>query len=414
MSRCVAGARQAPEPHCGYFLVVETQKVERGVRYQNTVLGDLLKVVSRRQFGAIVSRHEGDKYIKDFSSWDHLVSLVFAQLAGLSSLREVAAVWNAQGAHHYHLGSGPVCRSTLSDANRRRPSAIFAETFAALTELACRSLRREGKEILRLIDATPIPLTGLHQWAEWNGRTRGMKVHVSYDPDADRPVQAQITAATLNDVVVGRRLPIEPGAIYVFDKAYVDYAWWRRLHEAECRFVTRPKSNVPLRPIKTRRVGKRDREEAAIISDTVVQLASQQRTRLPIPLRRILLCREDGRVLTLVTNDLRRTTGQIAALYRQRWQIELLFRWIKQHLKIRSFLGRSENAVRLQIFAALIAYLLLRIAARASRLSLPALRFAELVRARLFERRPVARIDKPQQSPPTRCAAQNQLIFAYA
>ena len=92
------------------------------MRYQNTVLGDLLKVVSRRHFAAIVSRHEGDKYIKDFSSWDHLVSLVFAQLGGLSSLREVAAVWNAQGAHHYHLGSGPVCRSTLSDANRRRSS----------------------------------------------------------------------------------------------------------------------------------------------------------------------------------------------------------------------------------------------------------------------------------------------------
>ena len=112
MSRCVAGARQAPGPFCGYFLVVESEKVERGVRYQNTVLGELLKVVSRRHFGAIVSRHEGDRYIKDFSSWDHLVSLVFAQLGGLSSLREVAAVWNAQGAHHYHLGSGPVCRST--------------------------------------------------------------------------------------------------------------------------------------------------------------------------------------------------------------------------------------------------------------------------------------------------------------
>jgi putative transposase len=414
MSRCVAGARQAPGPFCGYFLVVKTQKVERGVRYQNTVLGDLLKVVSRRHFAAIVSRHEGDRYIKDFSSWDHLVSLVFAQLGGLSSLREVAAVWNAQGAHHYHLGSGPVCRSTLSDANRRRPSAIFAEAFAALTELACRSLRHDGKEILRLIDATPIPLTSLHKWPDWNGRTRGLKAHVTYDPDADRPVCAEITAATVNDVVVGRRQPIEPGATYVFDKAYVDYAWWRRLHEAGCRLITRPKTNVPLRDITARRVSKPDREAAAIISDTVVEIASQQRTRLPIRLRRIILCREDGRRLALLTNDLRRTAGQIAALYRKRWQIELLFRWIKQHLKIRTFLGRSENAVRTQIFAALIAYLLLRIAARASRSSLPALRFADLVRTRLFERRPLARIDKPAPSPQPRSDAPNQLNLTYA
>jgi len=413
MSRCVAGARQAPGPFCGYFLVVETQKVERGVRYQNTVLGDLLKVVSRRRFAAIVSRHEGDKYIKDFSSWDHLVSLVFAQLGGLSSLRELAAVWNAQGAHHYHLGSGPVCRSTLSDANRRRPSAIFAEAFAALSELACPALRREGKQVLRLIDATPIPLTSLHKWTDWNGRTRGLKAHLTYDPDADRPVRAEITPATVNDVVVARRQPIEPQATYVFDKAYVDYAWWHRLHQAGCRFITRPKTNVPLRLIKTRRVGNRDRQ-ASIVSDTVVELASQQRTRLPIRLRRIILRREDGRPLTLLTNDLRRSAGQIAALYRQRWQIELLFRWIKQHLKIRTFLGRSQNAVRVQIFAALIAYLLLRIAARASRSSLPALRFADLVRARLFERRALDRIDKPATPPSLATLSDtNQLAFTY-
>jgi IS4 transposase len=265
------------------------------------------------------------------------------------------------------------------------------------------------------MDATPIPLTGLHKWADWNGRTRGLKAHLTYDPDADRPVRAEITPATVNDVVVGRRQPIEPGATYVFDKAFVDYAWWRRLHDAGCCFITRPKTNVPLREVKARRVSKRDCKAAAIVSDTVVELASQQRTRLPIRLRRIILCREDGRLLTLLTNDLRRTAGQIAALYRRRWQIELLFRWIKQHLKIRTFLGRSENAVRVQIFAALIAYLLLRIAARASRLTLLALRFADLVRARLFERRPVARIDKPSNPPSlVPLNATNQLAFTYA
>jgi putative transposase len=382
------------------------------VRYQNTVLSSLLKALPRRRFAAIVERHKGDKYIKGFSSWDHLVTLTSAQLGGLSSLREIQAVWNAQAAHHYHLGSGAIRRSTLSDANRRRPSAVFAETFAALSELAECSLPRQGKEALRLIDATPIPLTSLHKWADWNGRTRGLKAHVVYDPDADRPVHLEVTAATVNDVVVGRRQPIEPGVTYVFDKAYVDYAWWRRLHEAGCCFVTRPKSNVPLSVIEERPVSEPDRQEAAIQSDTVVKLASQQHARLPIQLRRIVLRRDDGRWLTILSNDLQRSAGDIAALYRKRWQIELLFRWIKQHLKIRAFLGRSENAIRLQLFAAMIAYLLLRIAARDSRSRLLALRFADLVRTRLFERRPVATIDMPPPRPSS--DPHNQLNLGYA
>jgi len=385
-----------------------------GVRYQNTVLGGLLKAVRRRCFAAIVERHGGDKYVKGFSSWDHLVTLVFGQLGGLSSLREVETVWNVQAAHHYHLGSGPIRRSTLSDANRRRPSAIFAEAFAELSAMAACALPRQGNEVLRLIDATPIPLTSLHKWAEWNGRTRGLKTHVIYDPDADRPVHLEITAATVNDVVAGRRQPIEPGATYVFDKAYADYAWWQRLHEAGCRFVTRPKSNVPLRVCTERLVSEDDRQTAAIESDSVVELASQQRLRLPIALRRIVLRREDGRLLTILSNDLERPAGGIAALYRKRWQIELLFRWIKQHLKIRTFLGRSENAIRLQILAAMIAYLLLRIAARDSRSSLLALRFADLVRTRLFEHRSVADLDKPPPTPQPPSDVQNQLTFAYA
>jgi IS4 transposase len=381
------------------------------VRYQHTVLGGLLKVLPRRRFAAIVERHKGDRYIKGFSSWDHLVTLIAAQLGGWSSLREVQAVWNAAAAHHYHLGGGTIRRSTLSDANRRRPSAIFAEAFAVVSELAAAALPRRGGEVLRLVDATPIPLTSLHKWAEWNGRTRGLKTHVVYDPQADRPVHLEITAATVNDVVVGRRQPIEPGAIYVFDKAYADYLWWNQLHQAGCRFVTRPKSNVPLRRLRERAVSEEDRREA-IESDSVVELASQQRARLPIPLRRIVLRREDGRRLIILSNELERPARQIAALYRMRWQIELLFRWVKQHLKIRAFFGRSENAVRLQILAAMIAFLLLRIAARNSRSDLLALRFADLVRTRLFERRPLANLEKP----PPRLPAQthNQLGFAYA
>ncbi|HZK91367.1 MAG TPA: IS4 family transposase [Stellaceae bacterium] len=220
------------------------------------------------------------------------------------------------------------------------------------------------------------------------------------------------TAATVNDVVVGRAQPIEPGATYVFDKAYVDYPWWRTLHEAGCRFVTRAKKNVPLSLVEERPVSRADRREAAIDSDRVVKLGSQQRTRLPILLRRIVLHRDDGQPLVILSNDLDRSARQIAQLYKKRWQIELLFRWIKQHLKIKTFLGRSENAIRLQIIAAMIAYLLLRIAAHHSQAAILALRFADLVRARLFDRRALATIDKAKPRPTA--DPHNQLILAYA
>jgi putative transposase len=412
MSHCVAGARQAPQGFCGYFLVVETQKGELGVRYENTVLGELLKALPRRVFGSMVSRHAGDRYVKGFHSWDHLVMLLFAQLSGVSSLRELVELWNVQAPHHYHIGAGPVRRSTLADANCRRPSAIFAELFAHLSGAASGALRRQGGQVLRLIDATPVPLTSLHHWAGWNGRTRGLKAHVTYDPDADRPVHLAITAATVNDVVIARDQPLEPGAIYVFDKAYVDYRWWQRMHDARCLFVTRPKSNVPFAVLKERRLRPSDRA-AAILADATVRLASQQKSLLPVKLRRIQLRRDDGRVLTILSNDLKRPAAAIANLYRKRWQIELLFRWIKQHLKIRAFLGRSENAIRSQICAALIAYLLLRLAASRSRAAIPALRFIDLVRARLFDRCPIARIDKPKPPPPSPKISPNQLALAH-
>jgi len=214
------------------------------MRHSDSIFAKLLKPIPRRWFAATVNRHDGNAYDKRFGSWDHLVTLVFAQLSGIDSLRGLEAVWNAHAHHHYHLGTGPVARSTVSDANARRPVAIFAETFAMLSSLADHALKREGAEMLRLIDATPIPLDDLVAWAAWNGRTRGLKLHVVYDPAADHPRCIAITPATVNDVEVGREVSIETGATYVFDKAYCDYAWWTRLHEARSFFVTRRKTNA--------------------------------------------------------------------------------------------------------------------------------------------------------------------------
>ena len=387
------------------------------MRYCDSIFARLLKPIPRWWFDAAVARHRADAYDKRFCSWDHLVALIFAQLTGIDGLRGLESVWNAHAHHHYHLGSGPLARSTLADANARRPVALFAETFAMLSGLADRVLKREGAALLRLLDATPIPLDHLAAWAEWNGRTRGLKLHVVYDPTTDHPRRIAITSATVNDVEIGRAVPIEPGATYVKDKGYCDYAWWTRIHEAGSFFVTRPKSNARYTVVRRRALRRKTGDGFTLLDDANVTLATQGKAKLAIPMRRVRLKRANGEVLTLITNDHQRSALAIAEAYKLRWQIELLFRWIKQHLKLRKFLGRSENAVRLQVIAAMIAYLLLRIAARHSRLTMPAIRFAQLVASCLFARKPLDRIDKPPELHPAKPrypAHLTQLVFSYA
>jgi putative transposase len=384
------------------------------MRYCDSILGRLLKILPRPVFNSIVEGHGGDRYTKSFDAWRHLVSLIYAQLSGATSLRSLEAGWNAHAHHHYHVGCGRVARSTLADANRRRQPELFAEAFAWLSQRAGSRLQREGDAVIRLIDATPVPLDQLFAWADWNGRTRGLKLHVVYNPASDHPMRIEITPATVNDVTVGRSFPIEPGATYVFDKAYVDYGWWTRLDAAGCRFVSRPKTNVAFTTLASLVPPDTAGDGFIVVKDEIVKLASRGRGRLEFPLRRLTVDIHDGRQLVLLCNDLDACANEIAALYKQRWQIELLFRWIKQHLKIRAFLGRSENAVRLQIIAAMIAFQLLRIAARESRRDLPAIRFADLVRSCLFTRKPLARIDRPPEQPTAPRLDPNQLSFAYA
>jgi putative transposase len=399
-----------------FFLVVETQKGP-SMRFLDSIFGSLLKPIDRRSFQAAVDRHDGNAYDKAFKSWDHLVTLIYAQLSSVDTLRGLEAAFNANAQAHYHLGVGAIARTTLSDANARRPTAPFAETFARLSAQADRQTRQDGAAMVRLIDASPIPLGKLCQWPAWNGRIRGLKLHVVYDPQADVPRCVEITAANVNDVEVGRRTPIEAGTTYVFDKGYCHFGWWRKINDGGAFFVTRAKRNLRLRARSWRLRTPIAGDGFTVLDDAEVGYVSKGNARLPIPLRRIRVRRDKGGVITLITNDLTRSVVEIAALYKSRWQIELLFRWIKQHLRIKKFLGNNENAIRLQILAAMIAYLLLRIAARLHRITLPALRFAELSCQRLFLRRPIAEIEKPppyNPSQPKRLLSTDQLEFCYA
>jgi IS4 transposase len=386
------------------------------MHFTPSIFGKLLEPINRRQFQAIVERHDGDAYVKCFTSWDHLVALVFAQLCASTSLRGLEASWNANSQHHYHLGSGPLVRSTLSDANLRRPVAIFAETFALVAGQLDRNTRREGTAMVRLIDSTPIPLGKLNDWAKSNGRIRGMKMHVVYDPGTDHPRILDITDANVNDAQIGRMIVLEAGAIYVFDKGYCHYGWWAAIAAAQSIFVTRPKTNMALKLVSDRPIKDAKGDGFTVLEDAEVSLASKSDSKLPIRLRRLIVQRQEGDTITLLTNDLERSAVDIAQLYKGRWQIELLFRWIKQHLKIRKFLGYNDNAIRLQLFAAMIAYALLRIAARACRIAIPILRFTELVMQCLFERRRIDAIDRPPPINPSRRrdrTSPDQIGFAY-
>ena len=334
-----------------------------------TAFEQLVKLLDRRSIARAVAAHDGDRGVGDGdNAWTcerHLKALLFAQVAPLTSLRHLVEGMAPHCRRFYHLNLRQPCRSTLSDANRERPAAVFGDIARDLIAVAAGALRQQSETLVRLLDATPIPLKGRHfGWAEANARTRGLKLHVVHDPRQGRPVWFDVTSAKVDDVVAGRAVPLEPGAIYVFDRGYTDFRWWSQIIDAGALFVTRSKRNAHRRAlVEQPAVGK------GILADRRLKIGHRQpRGGAPhnplwqVPLREILVARPEPEApLYLLTNELTRPAAEIAQLYKQRWQIELLFKWLKQNLKIRSFLGRSQNAVRIQIYVALIAFLLLRI-----------------------------------------------------
>ncbi len=334
-----------------------------------TAFCQLLEPLDRRIIARAVAMHGGDRGVgggaRAWTCERHLKSLLFAQWAGLTSLREIVAGLGAHSRRFYHLNLRAPCRSTLAEANADRPAAVFRDLATALIPVAARALRHESEALIRLLDATPIPLKGAgFAWAEATARTRGLKLHVLYDPRQRRPVWFDVTSAKVEDVVAGRGVPLEPGATYVFDKGYNDFHWWSTIRAASAFFVTRRKRNTHRRQIVEQTAA-----GAGILADRRLKIGHRQpRGGAPInplwevELREIVVARPDQEEpLYLLTNDLERPAVDIARLYKERWDIELLFKWLKQNLKIRRFLGRSENAVRTQIYVALIAFMLLRI-----------------------------------------------------
>lgn len=370
------------------------------MRHHNSVLHGLLKHVPWSIFETLVEEHGADAGVRRLSTKSQLVALLYGQLAGAVSLREIETAMGSHSARLYHLGARPVSRSTLADANAARPHAVFSQLFAHMAGLAGRGFRRKTAQAVRLIDSTGLKLSGVaSDWARFSAKVNGAKAHIIYDPDADRPLYLEITPAKVNDITAAKAMPIEPGATYVFDLGYYDYGWWARLDTHGCRIVTRLKKNTPLAVIDERALPAGSILLYDRIGHLPERLATTRKNPFQDPVREIGVVLEDGKVLRVVTNDLDAPAQEIADLYKRRWQIELFFRWVKQTLRIRHFLGRSENAVRIQIAVALIAYLLLRLAKDAVKIIESPLAFARLVRANLMHRRALDQLLKPPQIP---------------
>ena len=373
----------------------DTEK-DQAMRHQNSVFHGVLKHVPWDRFDQLVESHGSDARVRRLPTKAQFVALLYGQLSGATSLREIITGLESHTARLYHLGTGPVRRSTLSDANTQRPAAVFSELLAIMMKQADRGLRRKLAGTTYLIDSTSVRLNEQSAgWARFSAGVCGAKVHVVYDADADRPIYASVSTAKVNDITAAQRMPIEPGATYVFDLGYYDYAWWAELDAAGCRIVTRFKSNTPLNLVKELTVP----SDSNILSDRIgflpARQAASRRNPMQDAVREVRITTDSGKILRILSNDLDASAQEIAELYRRRWAIELFFRWIKQILKITRFVGTSENAVRIQIAVALIAFLLLRLAQAAQEAVLSPIVFSRLIRANLMHRRPINSLLEP-------------------
>jgi len=333
--------------------------------YTITTFLQLLKGLPRAKFDQIVKQRNSDKFSKGFGHWQQLIAMLYGQLSSADSLRSVEAGYNAHRSHHYHLGTGPLKKSTLADANAKRSDAVFNDIATWLMGQVSRQTRRECAELKYLLDSTSLTLKG-REFDSWTleNRTRntqGIKLHMLLDATTETPQWHSFSPANVNDVQLAHDVPLLKNALYVFDKGYCDFSWWNKIDLAGARFVTRFKRNAGLTVVEARAIP----ESAAgvVLNDEVVQLKHRhpggRTNQYDRPLRRVTVARPDKATpLVLATNDMVSSAEFIAQCYKERWGIELFFKWIKQHLKIKKFFGRSENAVRIQVLTALISYLL--------------------------------------------------------
>ena len=328
------------------------------------VFSQLTSFLDRNHFNYLVRKYGGDKYVKHLTCWNQLLALMFGQLCNRESLRDVIVALEAHRSKCFHLGLGrkPIAKTTLATANQNRDYRIFEEfAFYMMTQ----AREKRATDIFKLggkvyaFDSTTIPLClSVFWWAKFRKKKGGIKAHVLYDLEAQVPAFYHITTASVNDSKAMQEIPYETDAYYIFDRGYNNFKELCRILRMESFFVVRAKSNLQYKCVRWKR-----RLPKNILTDAEIELTvCKSRKDYPENLRLVRYYDEEqDREFMFLTNAMDLTAQQVADLYKNRWQIELFFKWLKQHLKIKKFWGTAENAVRIQISAAITAYCLVAI-----------------------------------------------------
>lgn len=342
----------------------------------------------KRVFDGIVKKYGGNRYVRHFTCWNQLLCMVFGQLSNRESLRDLVACLGAHSPKSYHLGLGRgVTRSNLAKANHRRDHRIF-EDFAYCLIAMANTVEKSPEGKVYAFDSTTIDLClSVFWWAGFRRNKGGIKLHTLFDVETRIPVFVHITAANVHDVNAMDLLVYQTGAWYIFDRAYLDYERLHRIGLCSAYFVIRAKSNLKFARIYS---AKADRAKG-VICDQIGKLTGKKTSKTyPGKLRRVKYYDiETGRTFVFLTNNMEATAQDIALLYKQRWQVELFFKWIKQHLKVKSFWGTSENAVRVQIYSAIITYCMVNIMAEKLNLQQSTYEILQVLGISLLDKTPV-------------------------
>jgi hypothetical protein len=362
-----------------------------------TVFAQIMAFLPLHEFRKCVRRYRGDYKIKTFSCLDQFLCLAFAQLTYRESLRDIVACLRTMKHRLYHMGiRSNVSRNNLAHANETRDWRIFADFARVLIAEARRLYQDEdlGLDLQNTVyafDSTTIDLClSLFPWAFFRKRKGAIKLHTLLDLRGSIPTFVHMTDGKTHDVRILDELPLEAGAFYLMDRGYLDFSRLYTLHQYRVFFVIRAKSNLQSRRISSRPV---DKTMDLTSDQTIVLTGPKSKADYPDPLRRVRFYdRENDRHLTFLTNNFLLPALMIAQLYKIRWQVELFFRWIKQNLRIKSFYGTSENAVRTQIWVAITVYALVAVIKKRLPLELPLYTFLQILSMTAFEKLPLNRL----------------------
>ena len=361
------------------------------------IFAQLTDFLPRRVFDRLVEKYSGNKKIRTFTCWNQMLCMIFGQLTARDSMRELMLSLEAHKSKYYHLGFGAtVSRTNLGKANRNRDYRIYEEFAYTLIAEARNSYNKNDFEVkvdgnVYAFDSSTIDLClNVFWWAEFRKHKGGIKLHTLYDVKTSIPTIVLVTNAKVHDVNMLDELSYEKGSFYIIDKGYVDFTRLHKLHTCGAYFVTRAKDNMRFRRMYSREVDK----TTGIKCDQIGILETYKSLKAyPDKLRRVKYYDEElGREFVFITNNMELSAEEVALLYKNRWQVELFFKWIKQHLKVKSFWGTTMNAVKTQVYCAIITYCLVAIVAYKLKVNRPIYEILQILSFSLLDKTPVREI----------------------